>query len=134
MAKVVDHQATPHDTHDWDLTQASPLFTAEVKGQSRRLVTVSGKDGLLHVLHRETRELICEVAVTHRENITGHVTIEGVHTCPGPLGGVQWNGPAFSPRTNRLYIPAVAWGGTYKKAEELRHVKGQLYMGGSIRA
>jgi glucose dehydrogenase len=126
------HQATPHDTHDWDLTQASPLFTAEVKGQSRRLVAVTGKDGLLRVLDRETREPIYEVAVTRRENITAPVTIEGVHTCPGPLGGVQWNGPAFSPRTNMLYVPAVDWCGTYKKAEELRHVKGRLYMGGSF--
>jgi alcohol dehydrogenase (cytochrome c) len=31
-----------------------------------------------------------------------------------------------------LYVPAVDWCGTYKKAEELRHVKGRLYMGGSF--
>ena len=129
---VWHHQATPHDTHDWDLTQARPLFTTDVKGQLRRLVTVTGKDGLLRVLDRETRELIYEVAVTRRENVTAPVTIEGVHTCPGPLGGVQWNGPAFSPRTNMLYIPAVDWCGTYKKAKELRHVEGRLYMGGAF--
>jgi PQQ-dependent dehydrogenase (methanol/ethanol family) len=129
---VWQYQATPHDTHDWDLTQASPLFTAEVKSESRRLVTVTGKDGLLRVFDRETRELIYEVAVTRRENGTAPVTVEGVYACPGPLGGVQWNGPAFSPRTNMLYIPAVDWCGTYKKAEELRHVQGRLYMGGSF--
>jgi glucose dehydrogenase len=78
------HQATPHDTHDWDLTQASPLFTADVKGQSRMLATVTGKDGLLRVLDRETRELIYEVAVTRRENTTAPVPIEGVQPVPGP--------------------------------------------------
>ena len=130
--KLVWHyQATPRDTHDWDLTQASPLFTAEVQGESRRLVTVTGKDGLLRVLNRATREIMYEVAVTRRENATEPLTIEGVHACPGVLGGVQWNGPAFSPQTNMLYVPAVDWCGTYKKAEKLHHVKGQNYMGGA---
>lgn len=44
----------------------------------------------------------------------------------------KWNGPAFSPRTNMLYIPAVDWCGTYKKAGELRHVERRLYMSGSF--
>jgi alcohol dehydrogenase (cytochrome c) len=91
--KLVWHyQATPRDTHDWDLTQASPLFTAEVQGKSRRLVTVTGKDGLLRVLDRETCALMYEVAVTRRENATAPVTVEGVYACPGVLGGVQLTG------------------------------------------
>ena len=54
--KLVWHyQAVPHDLHDWDLTQVSPLFTAQVNGTERRLVSVVGKDGLLHVLDREPR-------------------------------------------------------------------------------
>jgi alcohol dehydrogenase (cytochrome c) len=130
--KLVWHyQAVPHDTHDWDLTQVSPLFSAEVKGQRRRLVAVSGKDGLLHVLDRESREHLYEVAVSRRENVELPITREGVHACPGPLGGVQWNGPAFSPRTNMLYVPSVDWCGVFRKADELHHVPGQLYMGGT---
>jgi alcohol dehydrogenase (cytochrome c) len=119
----------PHDTHDWDLTQVSPLFGAEVKGASRRLVSVVGKDGLLHVLDRESREHLYEVAVTRRENVDVPLTAQGVHVCPGPLGGVQWNGPAFSPRTNTLYVPSVDWCGTFRKAEKL--YLGQPYMGGT---
>jgi alcohol dehydrogenase (cytochrome c) len=126
------YQATPHDTHDWDLTQASPLFTAEVQGESRRLVTVTGKDGLLRVLDRATQTRLYEVAVTRRENVTVPLTVEGVHVCPGAFGGVQWNGPAFNPQTNILYVPAVDWCGTYKRAETLRYVKERLYMGGSF--
>jgi alcohol dehydrogenase (cytochrome c) len=26
------YQAVPHDTHDWDLSQVSPLFTTTVAG------------------------------------------------------------------------------------------------------
>lgn len=109
----------------------SPLFTAEVKGKQRRLVSVVGKDGLLHILDRESREHLYEVAVSRRQNVDLPITREGVHVCPGPLGGVQWNGPAFNPRTNMLYVRSVDWCGTFKKAEELRHVVGQLYLGGT---
>ena len=123
------YQVMPHDTHDWDLTQVSPLFSAEVKGTPRRLVSVAGKDGLLHVLDRESREHLYEVAVSRRQNVDVPLTGEGVHVCPGPLGGVQWNGPAFSPRTNTLYVSSVDWCGTFRKAEKL--FLGQPYIGGT---
>jgi alcohol dehydrogenase (cytochrome c) len=124
------YQAVPHDTHDWDLTQASPLFTANVGGKTRKLVAVVGKDGLLHVLDRETKEHLYETPVTTRLNADVATTKEGVRTCPGVLGGVLWNGPAFNPRSNMLYVPAVDWCGVFKKADEARFVEGQLYMGG----
>ncbi|HKP11927.1 MAG TPA: PQQ-binding-like beta-propeller repeat protein [Blastocatellia bacterium] len=127
------YQLVPHDTHDWDATQASPLFTAKVNGKTRNLVAAGGKDGLLHVLDRDTREHLYETAVTTRQNTDAPLTPEGVHACPGVLGGMQWNGPAFNPQTNMLYVPSVDWCGTYKKdkEDEARLVPGQLYMGGS---
>jgi len=131
--KLVWHyQAVPHDLHDWDLTQVSPLFTAPVNGTERRLVSVVGKDGLLHALDRESREHVYEVAVTRRENMDLPPTPEGVRACPGPLGGVQWNGPAFNPRTNMLYVASVDWCGTFRKAHQLEHVVGRNYLGGSF--
>lgn len=128
------YQAVPHDIHDWDTTQASPLFETAVAGKNRRLVAVTGKDGLLHVLDRETKEHLYETPVTTRLNAELPLTTEGVRACPGVLGGVQWNGPAFNPRTNMLYVNAVDWCGVFTKAKELRFVEGQLYMGGSYEA
>lgn len=125
------YQLVPHDTHDWDTTQAGPLFTAMVGGKSRKLVATAGKDGLLHVLDRDTKEHLYATPVTTRLNTDVPLTKEGVHACPGVLGGMQWNGPAYNPRTNMLYVPAVDWCGIYKKGEEVRFVKGQQYMGGS---
>jgi alcohol dehydrogenase (cytochrome c) len=127
--RIWHYQAMPHDTHDWDLTQVSPLFSADVKGERRQLVAVVGKDALLHVLDRQSREHLYEVAVARRENTELPITQEGVHVCPGSLGGVQWNGPAFNPGTNMLYVPSVDWCGTFK-SETLVHVMGQLYLGG----
>src|SRR5262249_12421019 len=127
---VWHYQAVPNDFHDWDLTQTSPLFSADVNGARRQLVAVVGKDGLLHVLDRETRTRVYQVAVTRRENVDPPLTTQGVHRCTRVLGGVQWTGPAFSPRTNTLYVNSVEWCGVFKKAETLQHVPGRNYMGG----
>jgi hypothetical protein len=112
-------------------TGASPLFRADVGGTPRSLVSLVGKEGLLRILDRQSRSQIAAVAVTRRENVEVPVTVEGVYACPGVLGGVQWNGPAFSPRTNMLYVPSVEWCGTFKKAQALVHVPGQNYLGGT---
>lgn len=125
------YQAVPHDTHDWDLTQVSPLFTAKVAGRSRNLVAVTGKDGLLHLLDRDSKEHLSATPVTTRLNTDISVPLSGLRACPGVLGGVLWNGPAFNPGTGLLYVPAVDWCGTYKKAPEARFIEGQAYMGGS---
>lgn len=126
------YQATPHDTHDYDTTQVSPLFESTVGGRKRKLVAVTGKDGMLHVLDRETKEHLYEVPVTTRLNVEVPLkSTEGTRVCPGVQGGVQWNGPAFNPRTNLLYVNAVDWCGTFREAKESRFVPGQIYMGGT---
>jgi alcohol dehydrogenase (cytochrome c) len=125
------YQAVPADYHDWDLTQVSPLFEARVGGRMRKLITTAGKDGLIHVLDRETREHLYEVPVTTRKNPDVPLNSDvGVHACPGILGGVQWNGPAYHPGLNMLFVNAVDWCSTFKKAKEFR-AGGGGFMGGT---
>jgi alcohol dehydrogenase (cytochrome c) len=125
------HQLVPADFHDWDLTQVSPLFETKVNGKMRKLVTTAGKDGMLHVLDRETREHLYEVEVTTRKNVDAPLTMEGVYACPGVLGGVQWNGPAYNPRLNTLFVNAADWCGVFKKAKEFRRGESRGFMGGT---
>jgi len=127
------YQLVPHDEHDWDTTQASPLFSATIAGKTRKLVATAGKDGLMHVLDRETHKQVYEVPVTTRLNTDVPPTREGLRACPGVLGGVQWNGPAFNPGTNMLYVNAVDWCATFVKAADARYVEGAMYMGGTVR-
>jgi alcohol dehydrogenase (cytochrome c) len=127
------YQLVPHDEHDWDTTQVSPLFTTTIAGKPRKLIATAGKDGLLHVLDRETHKQVYEVPVSTRKNADVPLTTAGVSTCPGVLGGVQWNGPAFNPGTNMLYVNSVDWCATFTKAAEDRYVEGQMYMGGTVR-
>jgi alcohol dehydrogenase (cytochrome c) len=109
------HQFGPNDVNDRDLSQVSPLFSGTVKGKARNLVTVSGKDGLLRVLDRDTHEQLYEVPITTRTGVEEKPTIEGVHGCPGLLGGMEWNGPAYSPAAKTLYVATVDWCGTFTK-------------------
>jgi alcohol dehydrogenase (cytochrome c) len=126
-------QLVPNDSHDWDVSQVSPLFNTTIGGQERDLVTTVGKDGYMRVLDRVTHERVFETPVARVENQDVPLTLEGVHACPGLNGGVLWNGPAYNPRTNLLYVGAIDWCATYSLVENVRYVPGQMFMGGNIR-
>lgn len=126
-------QMVPEDDHDWDLTQVSPLYRAAIGGQMRDLMATAGKDGMLRVLDRETRKRVFEAPVTTIHNAEAPVTRAGTRACPGVLGGVEWNGPAFHPGANILAVPAVDWCSTFFLADTVRFTPGQNYLGGTVR-
>ena len=108
------HQITPHDTHDYDLTQASPQFSATIGGRPRNLIVTVGKEGILHTLDRDTREVLYKVPVTTQAHtdkpwVQIDQTKTGDKVCPGALGGVQWAGPAYNPGTKMLYVNTADW-------------------------
>jgi len=124
-------QTVPNDDHDWDLTQVSPLVTVPIDGTNRRLVVASGKDGLLRAVDRDSHEALYATAITTRENVDAPVAVSGTHACPGLNGGVLWNGPAYNPSTNLLYVGAVDKCTTYWAAQSIRHIPGRMYLGGT---
>src|SRR5260221_1893519 len=111
-------QFVPHDVHDADLSQVSPLFSTRIGGKLRNLMTVSGKDGLLRVMDRDTRDVLSEVAITTRSNVDAQPTVEGVHRCPGLLGGMEWKGPSYNPMTKTIFAGTVDWCGPFKLSEQ----------------
>jgi alcohol dehydrogenase (cytochrome c) len=127
------HQFGPADVHDRDLSQVSPLFSARMNGQSRNLMAISGKDGLLRVLDRDSHEQLYELPITSRTGWNAAPTIEGAHSCPGLLGGMEWNGPAYSPVTRNMYIAAVDWCSTFTKTEQAPQFTSEAhYYGGAV--
>lgn len=90
-------QMVPRDPHDWDVTQVSPLITVKRGGRAHDVVVTVGKDGMLRPVDRRSHESLYETAVTTRLNVGEPVTRAGVRVCPGVLGGVEWNGPAYDP-------------------------------------
>ncbi len=124
-------QLVPSDSHDWDVAHATPIYTITANGVTKRLLATAGKDGMLRAIDRDSHAVLFETAVTTRENADVPVGLSPIRACPGVLGGVEWNGPAFSPRTNLLYVPAVDWCATFAAFEQVRHIPGKLYMGGT---
>ncbi len=124
-------QIVPHDDHDWDINHAGPLYRATIDGKTHDLIATAGKDGMLRVLDRATRQQMFAAKLTTISNATAPVTLQGTDVCPGVLGGVQWNGPAYVPPLNLLVTPAVDWCSHYTLDAKVTFVPSQFYMGGT---
>jgi alcohol dehydrogenase (cytochrome c) len=122
------YQVESHDFHDWDVAASPILFTAK-SGHAR--VAVAGKNGFLYVLDRDLKSLDYKVAVTTVDNNDAPLTAEGTLFSPGTQGGVNWNGPAYSPQTNALYVNAIDWPTLVKlaPAESVQHEAGKPFLG-----
>jgi alcohol dehydrogenase (cytochrome c) len=105
------YQLVPHDYHDWDQAATPALVTT--KGGRRRAMA-GGKDGYLHAIDIAMGRVVWKTPVTSIVNAEAPLTPEGTFFCPGAAGGVEWNGPAFSPATNLVYVNAVDWCSTVK--------------------
>jgi alcohol dehydrogenase (cytochrome c) len=104
-----------------------------VTGVKRNLIAISGKDGLLRVLDRDTHEQLFETPITSRTNWDAAPTVAGVHSCPGLLGGMEWNGPAYERISNTLYVATVDWCGVFTKtAEPPQFTVNAHYYGGAV--
>jgi len=112
------NQLVKRDNHDWDVDSPPALVTTR---SGRAIVASANKDGLLSILDRSrvthgpsdpasTLSLISQTPTTTRLN--ADVPLSRNHTtrfCPGIQGGNEWNGAAYSPLTNSLYVGAVDW-------------------------
>jgi alcohol dehydrogenase (cytochrome c) len=103
------HQAVQNDVRDYDLTHVGPVFSTKIGGEPRRVLAVTGKDGLLRLLDRDTQKVYYSVPFTTRENAEGPIGTSFTHVCPGLLGGHEWNGAAYSPKLDALFVPATDW-------------------------
>ena len=97
----------PRDWHDWDVSSA-PAIVKTAGGKT--VMSVAPKDGHLYGFDLATNALLYRVPVTRMENEDAPFSPGApVHFCPGSTGGAEWNGPAYDPRTNLIYIGEVEW-------------------------
>jgi alcohol dehydrogenase (cytochrome c) len=126
-------QFVSHDVHDSDLSRVSPLFSTKIGNVRRDVIAASGKDGLLRLIDRTAHQQYYEVPITTRENVDAEPTVDGAHRCPGLLGGMEWNGPAYDPTTNTLFVAAVDWYGSFKKFDAPpKFAQESHYYGGAV--
>ena len=117
------HQLLGPDDHDWDTAVVSTFDTRD----GQKLVAAAGKDGVLHVVDRADGKLRFKTPIATQLNTTATITEAGIRICP--IAAVQWNGPAYSPLTNLIYINSIDWCAQVIKGPVPKYVKGQEYLG-----
>jgi alcohol dehydrogenase (cytochrome c) len=108
-------QFVPHDVHDYDVSHVAPVFKTTIGGSTRNVIASTGKDGLLRLVDRDSKDIIYSVAFTNRLNAEVPVTRTPVRVCPGTLGGEEWNGSAYYAKQNMLIVPATDWCAEFNK-------------------
>ncbi|MGH8595162.1 MAG: c-type cytochrome, partial [Gammaproteobacteria bacterium] len=97
-----------------------------------RMVAFGGKDGYLYGVNRETRKRVFKTPVT---TITAPKPIpnsKAFDMCPGVLGGVEWNGPAYDQKNHAVIIGSVDWCHTVTPDDKFQFKPGTFNMGGSF--
>ena len=105
---------------DYDgVTETIPV-TIRHEGNAKKALVHADRNGYFYAIDRTNGEFLFAkpfVRVTWSKGITPEgrpilnpeavPTYEGVEVCPGAAGGKQWTGMAYSPRTHRVYVPAI---------------------------
>jgi alcohol dehydrogenase (cytochrome c) len=121
-------QAVKNDPWDYDMAAAPMLYRDKAM---RPIMAAAGKDGHVYRVDRATHELLSKTAVTTQKKTAPKPTPEGALTCPGSLGGTQWNGPAYDDLNHAVVVGAVDWC-TTMKAGKVEPVRGMLFLGGDL--
>ena len=100
-------KVVPKDWHDYDVSNP-PILLQTMAG--KQIMSVAPKDGHLYGYDLANNSLLYRVPVTTIENDTATFAIgQNVHFCPGPVGGDEWNTPAYDPTTNLILSGTVDW-------------------------
>ena len=149
------NQLVKHDFHDWDVDSPAAVITTR---SGRAVVASANKDGFLSVVDRSrigadvaTRTgatlsltdlaarlpLIFQSATTTHDNEHTPLSRErSTRFCPGLQGGSEWNGAAFHPGLNTLFVGTVDWCTTAQLVPESAPVPatGEAWFGAASRA
>lgn len=104
------YQTQPNDDHDWDATGTAE-FTG---GGGKSVLAATSKDGLMHLLDLRSGKLLTTTPTTTIANAGAPITSKGTHYCPGVTGGSEWNGAAWYPPSQLVYVNAADWCVTVK--------------------
>src|SRR4029078_1307956 len=75
-------QLVSHDSHDSDVTHATPMFNTTINGTTRRVITTAGKDGMLRAVDRDSHQVLYSTPTTTRENADVPVSLCALRQVP----------------------------------------------------
>jgi len=119
------HQLIGPEDRDWDTAVVAAFDPAD----GSHLAAGAGKDGVLHVVDRATGKLRFTTSLVsqYTNRTTAIPTDTNIRLCP--IAAVQWNGPAYSPDTNLLYMNGIDWCAKAIKGPTPEYVRGKTYLG-----
>ena len=130
------YQQIPNDPLDRDTAAPPILFKLPERagsgGPDTTYLAVTNKAGHLFLYDdtQQNKKPLYVAETTTRKNAEAAPTVQGVHSCPGINGGVEWYGAALHPGTEMLYVPSVDWCTTFRLGE-VRYTRGQFFFGGT---
>jgi alcohol dehydrogenase (cytochrome c) len=119
----------PSDDHDYGVTSPPMLYTLK---DSRKVVALGSKDGNVYVIDRKTHTLVFKTAVVKLKNFLAAPTADGIEICPGVLGGIEWNSPAFDRPNDALIVGADDWCSKLQSAPQ-EYAAGTLFTQGKAK-
>jgi alcohol dehydrogenase (cytochrome c) len=141
------YQFTPNDAYDWDACQVPILVDAEYRGSPRKLMLWPNRNAFYYILDRESGEYLNATPFAEQNWNAGidedgralfrpeaRPTPEGVLVYPGLLGATNWFTPAYSPRTNMVYVSVWEYGNVFQPfTGDLPREVGEFFFGGVAR-
>lgn len=94
------------------------------------MVAQGSKDGHLYGIERETHNRVFMTPVTTIKKPERAPSSKAVYSCPGPAGGVEWNGPAYDHLTKQIVVGAVDWCASIK-SDEVDYQPGKFLLAGT---
>lgn len=124
-------QFTPHDLYDYDAAQTPVLVDAKFKGQPRKLVITTNKNGFLYILDRTNGKYLFSMPFLKTVNWATGIDAsgrpisnnlipdeKGVTVCPGPGGATNWYSPSYDPSTSTYYFRSAGSCTSYRAKPE----------------
>jgi acido-empty-quinoprotein group A len=123
------YQPSPHDTHDWDATEAPVLIDGVIDGKPRKLLAQANRNGYFFLLDRTngqhilTTPLIDSLNWTKGLNANGqpipdpakYPKVDGALVSPASGGATNWPAPSFDPETGLFYVGvSTTWSEFYQ--------------------
>jgi len=114
------YSLVPNDMWDYDAVGEVVLFDQAIDGKRRRLLVQAGKSGVATVLDRTDGTYVRAFKFAEFVNWIDRISDRGefigrrepipgqtIKLCPNAGGAKSWNQMAYSPRTNRIYVPMI---------------------------
>jgi alcohol dehydrogenase (cytochrome c) len=112
-------QPSPHDTHDWDAVETPVLVDGPFRGQQRKMLMQSSRNGYFFVLDRTNGKNLLTIPFVP-VNWASHIAPDGrpipavekeprpdgVLIAPDEGGGTNFRSPSFDPKTGLFIVDA----------------------------